>query len=66
MAASVPVGIRDLNILILEFLLLLQPLLTQVFTLFPLRLFSFSIGQKRRIDGGILSQLSLLCGFTVV
>lgn len=62
---SVPVGIRDFNILILEFLLLPQPLLAQVFTFLPLHFLSFSIGQERRIDGGVLPQLGLLCWFPI-
>ena len=60
MATSIPVGIGDFDVFILEFLLLLHPLLTQVFTFLSLRLLSLSIWQERGVDSGVLSQFWLL------
>ena len=57
MTTSIPVGIGDFNVFILELLLLSHPLLAQVFTFLPLRFLSFSIRQERGVDGGVLSQL---------
>ena len=65
MTTSIPVGIRDLNIFVLEFLLLPQPLLAQLFTFLPFRLLPFSIRQERGIDGRVLPQLGLFYRFPV-
>lgn len=64
--ASIPIGIRHFDVFILEFLLFLQPLLTQLFTFLSLRLLSFSIRQERCIDSGVLSQLWPLGRFPIL
>lgn len=65
MTTSVPIGIGDLNIFILELLLFLQPLLAQLFTFLPLYVLSFSIRQERSVDSGVLPQLGFLRRLTV-
>ena len=60
MPTSVPVGVRALDVLILEFLLPTQPLLTELFALATLLLLAFTVGQKRRVNLGILPGLCLL------
>ena len=57
MPTPVPVGVRDLDVLLLELFLLAQPFLAQLFPLPALRLLAFAVGQERGVDLGVFARL---------
>ena len=60
MPASVPVRIRDLDVLRLELLLLPEPLLPELLALTAFGLFPFPVGEEGSVDLGVLAGLGPL------
>ena len=61
MPSTIPVRVGDLDILVLDDLLVLDPHPTKLLPLEPLPLLSFSIGKERGIDRGVLGELGSFC-----
>lgn len=60
MTCSIPIGVRDLNLLVLERLLVLHPLPAKLFAFEPLALLPLAIGKKGRVDKRVLGNLDSL------
>lgn len=60
MTSTVPVRVRDFDVLVLEDLLVLDPLSSQLFPFGPLSLFAFSIRQERGVYCWVLGEFRTL------